>query len=146
MCKMEKKSKPNLGQWCGNRLYFSDHEKKLIIHDYLSGNETKKAVYNRYTGYKTENGKIAMWMRKLGIKDKFIKTPNFEPMSNRQKEEDAGSEEFEILKLKKRIEDLEKQVQTAEMKAVAFSTMVDFAEKEFNISIRKKYNTKPSKK
>lgn len=143
---MKKESKPNLGQWCGNRLYFSDDEKKLIINDYLSGNETKEGVYNRYTGYKTENGKITMWMRKLGIKDKFIKTPNFEPMSNRQKEEDAGSEEFEILKLKKRIEDLEKQVQTAEMKAVAFSTMVDFAEKEFNISIRKKYNTKPSKK
>jgi hypothetical protein len=32
------------------------------------------------------------------------------------------------------------------MKAIAFSTMVDIAEKEFNIPIRKKYNTKPSKK
>lgn len=30
------------------------------------------------------------------------------------------------------------------MKTVAFSTMVDIAEKEFNVPIRKKYNTKPS--
>jgi|SRR5690554_203742 len=146
MCKMEKKSKPNLGQWFGNRLYFSDHDKKVIIKDYLSGKETKRSVYNRYTGYNTENGKITMWMRKFGIEDKFIKTPSFESMSNRQKEDEAGFDAFEVLKLKKRIEDLEKQVQTAEMKAVAFSTMVDFAEKEFNIPIRKKYNTKPSKK
>jgi hypothetical protein len=36
-------------------------------------------------------------------------------------------------------------LQTAEMKAIAFSTMVDIAEKEFNIPIRKKYNTKSLK-
>jgi len=143
---MGKKSKPNLGQWCGNRLYFSDQEKNLIISDYLSGKETKQAVYNRYTGYNTENGKITMWMRKFGIEDKVVKIPNFDSMPNRKKEEESGSEEFEILKLRKRIEELEKQVQTSEMKAVAFSTMVDIAEKEFNIPIRKKYNTKPSKK
>jgi transposase len=146
MCKMEDKSKPNLGLRNGNRLYFSDREKKLIINDYLSGNETKKSVYKRYTGYNTENGKIIMWMRKFGIEDSFIKNPNFEPMPKRKKEDETGAEEFEILNLKKRIEELEKQVQTAEMKAIAFSTMVDIAEKEFNIPIRKKYSTKPSKK
>jgi len=143
---MEDKSKPNLGLWCGDRLYFTDHEKKLIINDYLSGKETKKSVYKRYTGYDTENGKITMWMRRFGIEDNFIKRVNFEPMSDQKKEDVSGSGEFEVLKLKKRIEDLEKQVQTAEMKAIAFSTMVDVAEKEFNISIRKKYSTRPSKK
>lgn len=143
---MERKSKPNLGHWCGNRLYFSDQEKKLIIGDYLSGGETKQAVYKRYTGYNTENGKITMWMRKFGIEDKSVKIPNFDSMSNKKKEEESGSGEFEILKLKKRIEDLEKQVKTSEMKAVAFSTMVDIAEKEFKIPIRKKYNIKPLKK
>ena len=55
-------------------------------------------------------------------------------------------EDFEILQLKKRISDLEHQLKDAEMKAIAFSTMVDIAEKEFNIPIRKKYNSKPSKK
>ena len=55
-------------------------------------------------------------------------------------------EDFEILQLKKRISDLEHQLKDAEMKAIVFSTMVDIAEKEFNIPIRKKYNSKPSKK
>jgi len=33
---------------------------------------------------------------------------------------------------------LEEQLKTSEIKAIAFSTMVDIAEKEFKISIRKK--------
>lgn len=142
---MKEESKPNLGQWRNNRLYFSDVEKRLIIEDYLSGKETKQSVYSRYTGYPAENGKINMWMRKLGIEDKFEKNTNFIGMPKRKKDIEVGSDEFESLQLKKRIEELEKQLQMAEMKAIAFSTMVDIAEKEFNIPIRKKYNTKPSK-
>lgn len=47
-----------------------------------------------------------------------------------------------MLQLKKLIAELEKQLQTAEMKAIAYSTMLDIAEKEFNIPIRKKDSTK----
>jgi hypothetical protein len=59
-----------------------------------------------------------------------------------KKIKEQSSEDFETLKLKKRIAELEKQLQISEMKAIAFSTMVDIAEKEFNIPIRKKHNTK----
>jgi len=48
--------------------------------------------------------------------------------------------------LNNRILELEKQLKDADLKTIVYSTMVDIAEKEFNISIRKKYNTKPSKK
>lgn len=34
---MNKEGRSILGQWRNNRLYFSDHEKKIIIEDYLSG-------------------------------------------------------------------------------------------------------------
>ncbi len=142
---MSKESKPSLGQWRNNRLYFSDTEKRLIVEDYLSGNETKQSVYKRYTGYPAENGKIALWMQKLGMEDKFVKHTNFEAMPKRKREIEVGSEEFETLRLEKRIAELEDQLKTAEMKAIAYSTMVDIAEREFNIPIRKKYNTKPSK-
>lgn len=139
---MNKESKAILGQWLNNRLYFSDHEKNLIIEDYLSGNESKQSVWRRYTGYPSENGKITMWLRKFGIEDKFVKNTKFEIMPTRKKDKAQSSEDFETLQLKKRIAELEKQLQTAEMKAIAFSTMVDIAEKEFNIPIRKKHNTK----
>jgi hypothetical protein len=140
---MKEESKVIIGQWRNNRLYFSDYEKRIIIDDYLSGNESKLSVYSRYTGYPSENGKITMWMRKFGIEDKFVKNANFVSMSKQKKQEEESSDDFEMLKLKKRIAELEKQLQTAEMKAIAFSTMVDIAEKEFNIPIRKKHNTKP---
>jgi hypothetical protein len=71
-------------------------------------------------------------MRKFGIKDKCVKTTNFKDMPTKKKANEPSSEDFETLKLKKRIAELEKQLQTAEMKAIAFSTMVDIAEKEFN--------------
>jgi hypothetical protein len=64
----------------------------------------------------------------------------------KKKEQKDTTESFENLQLKKRVEELEKQLKDAELKAIAFSTMVDIAEKEFNIPIRKKLNTKPSKK
>lgn len=142
---MSRESKLNLGRWIGDKLYFSEQEKELIIKDYLSGDETKQCVYERYTGHRTEHGKLTAWMRKFGIKDKVAKKTSFDIMRKGKKEVGVGPEEYETLKLKKRIEELEKQLQSSEMKAIAFSTMVDIAEKEFNIEIRKKHNTKPSK-
>jgi transposase len=50
---------------------------------------------------------------------------------------------FEVQKMKKQIAELEKQLKDAELKAMAFSMMVDIAEKEFKIPIRKNIDTKP---
>jgi transposase len=139
---MRLKSKAILGQWISNKLYFSEDEKRRIIEDYLTGNETKQSVYERYTGYSVEHGKISKWMCQFGIQDKFEKIPSFDSMSKRKKEDEPDSGDFETIKLKKRIAELEKQLQASEMKAIALSTMVDVAERQFNIPIRKKYNTK----
>lgn len=57
---MKEENKPILGQWCNNMLWFSDHEKKLIIEDYLSKNETKKSVYKQCTGYPSKGGMITI--------------------------------------------------------------------------------------
>ena len=139
---MNKLKKQILGERAGKYVYFSDEEKLLIIEDYLFGNESKTAVFKRYSGHDEEHGTLLRWMRKFGIEDKFVKNTNFVDMPKRKKDKEVSSEDFETLKLKKRIAELEKQLQTAEMKAIAFSTMVDVAEKEFKIPIRKKHNTK----
>ena len=142
---MKVKSKVILGQWIENRLFLSKEQKRIIIEDYLSGKETKQAVYERHTGYTSEHGKISKWMKQLGIMDKSQKSDNFVFMAKQKKEKGQNDEDFELLKLKKRVAELEKQLQIAEMKAIALSTMVDIAEKEFNIQIRKKNNTKLKK-
>ena len=140
---MEKKCKLKLGQWRNKRLFLSDEEKLILIKDYLNGKESKAAVYFRYTGYPEDHGKIAVWMKKLGIKDPRVsRNVSFVPMS-KAKKPIQSEVDFEKLQLEKRVAELEKQLKLAEMKAIAFSTLVDIAEREFNIPIRKKFNTKP---
>ena len=152
---MDKKSKPIPGlsdeviiQKSGR--YFSDEEKHQIIQEMLSTRCTKRDIWEKYTGQPEEHGQLLRWMRKLGY-NTGIKTrrPNFVRNSLSMKKKNKSvqaSDFFENLQLKKRIEELEKQLKDAEMKSIAYSTMVDIAEKEFNIPIRKKLNTKPSKK
>ena len=130
--------------------YFTDAEKHLIIQEMLETGCTKVEIWEKYTGEEEEHGQLLRWMRKLGY-DTGIKTrrPNFASNSikmKQKKDQKDTTESFENLQLKKRVEELEKQLKDAELKAIAFSTMVDIAEKEVNIPIRKKLNTKPSKK
>ena len=130
--------------------YFTDAEKHLIIQEMLETGCTKRDIWEKYTGQEEEHGQLLRWMRKLGYDDSIpTRRPNFasNPIQMKKKKQpDCQTGSFENLQLKKRIEELEKQLKDAEMKAIAFSTMVDIAEKEFNIPIRKKYNTKPLKK
>lgn len=132
------------------RNFFTDEQKHRIIAEYLSTGKTKREIWEKYTGQPEEHGQILQWMRIFGYHENYPnRRHNFVsyPDQMRQKNKaEHDSESFENLQLKKRIEELEKQLKDAEMKTIAFSTMVDIAEKEFNIPIRKKLNTKPSKK
>ena len=109
-------------------------------------------IWEKYTGQEEEHGQLLRWMRQLGY-NTGIKTrrpnivSNLYPMAQKKIKQDKAvnndDESFENLQLKKRIAELEKQLKDAEMKAIAFSTMVDIAEDMFKIPIRKKLNTKP---
>lgn len=131
------------------RLYFTEKEQREIVEDYLKSGATRISIWRKYTGRDMGEYQIQRWLEKYGYQDKrTVKSTIFEINPNLMGNNDLFSEEdsFETLQLKKRIADLEKQVSESEMKAAAYSIMVDLAEKEFNISIKKKYNTKPSKK
>jgi transposase len=129
--------------------FFSAAEKHQIIQELLSSRRTKQDIWQQYTGESEEHGQLLAWMRKLGYNTNFKKQPylvsNSQKMTQKQTKKNISSveESFELLQLKKRNLELEKQLKEAELKAVAFSTMVDLAEKEFKIPIRKKFNSKP---
>ena len=153
---MGKKSKFILGLTKGKILqkpnkYFTETEKHQIIRELISSGCTKQEIWQKYTGQQEEHGQLLRWIRNFGYNDS-IKTrrPNFATNKNvmsrlkkRKESIDPENESFENLQLKKRILELEKQLKESELKAIAFSTMVDIAEKEFKIPIRKKLNTKP---
>jgi len=134
-------------------LHYTESEKHQIIQEYLSTKCTKQAIWEKYTGYSEEHGSLLRWMKQLGYDNRIIiRRSNFASnqiiMPKKKKPEEPFKEKpesFENLQLRKRIAELESQLKDAEMKAIAFSTMVDIAEKEFKIPIRKKLNTKPSK-
>jgi hypothetical protein len=124
--------------------YFSIAERHGMIQELLATNCTKQKLWHKYTGEVEEHGQLLKWMRSLGYDTtSVIRRPNIVSNTSAMSKQKLSEQEFEKLQLQKRISELEKQLKDAELKAIAFSTMVDIAEDMFKIPIRKKLNTKP---
>lgn len=127
--------------------YFSEMEKHVIIREVLNSDCPKREIWKKYTGQDEEHGQILRWMRQLGYDEVVSKNSSKYvitlPLMKKHEKPNELNESVENIDLKNQITELEKQLQEAEMKAAAFSTMVDIAEQEFKIPIRKKSNTKP---
>lgn len=81
---------------------------------------------------------VVRWLRKYGTFDWENQTPSNMPKTPEQKLLEL---EQQVRLLEKQKAFLEKQVEQADRKVVLFDMMIDLAEKEYNISIRK--NSKP---
>lgn len=124
--------------------HFSIAERHLIIKDYLDSGLQKREIWQKYTGEAEEHGQLIRWMRQLGyVSPQKPRRPNIVQQITPMAKKQTSINDAEKQLLQQKIAALEKQLQDAEMKAIAFSTMVDIAEKELKIPIRKKYNTKP---
>ena len=128
------------------REFYSEVEQHAIIQEYLKSGKSKDEIWRQYTG-KADHGCLIRWMRNLGYLTSGQQlmpklASNGYVMPKKKDDSKMSQEQIEQLQLKKRIAELEKQLKDAELKAIAFSTMVDIAEKEFKIPIRKKFNTK----
>lgn len=146
---MDKRSKVIPG--FKRRNSFTTTERHQIIREYLRSQCSKREIWERYTGHVEEHGKLLKWMRQLGYTKElssrsYTFDENVSLMTKKKSTLKTSNEPIEIFQLKTRISELELQLKDAELKALAFSTMVDIAEKELKISIRKKLNTKPLKK
>jgi hypothetical protein len=130
------------------RQHFSIDDQHFIIKEYLRKGVSKDEIWHKYTG-KADNGCLIRWMRNLGyltsnqqLKPKL--DVNIDEMGKNPLVAPAVvTDDFEVQLMNNRIDELEKQLRDAELKAISFSTMVDISEQEFKIPIRKKFNTKP---
>ena len=134
--------------------HFSVEDQHKIIQEMISNGCTKRAIWKKYTGQEEEKGQLFRWMKKLGYssyrprKKTKLEEVNL-TMSGKNKRKPLTSsvdQNNDLLQMQRRIFELEQQLKEAELKAIAYATMVDIAEQEFKIPIRKKYNTKPLKK
>lgn len=119
------------------RQHFSNEFKLGIIRQVLSGNLGTNEARRKYNlkGHSC----ILNWMRRFGIHQASDCDNYFVTLGMSQ-------ESLSPEQLSKRIKELEKALEDANLKADAYSTMIDIAEKELKIKIRKKSSTKPSEK
>ncbi|SFF44401.1 Helix-turn-helix domain-containing protein [Sunxiuqinia elliptica] len=113
--------------------------KLQVVREIESGELSMTAATRKY-GIQARSS-VRNWLRKYGTFDWENQTPSYMPKSQEQK----------ILELEARVKLLEKQkaflehqVDRADRKAVLFDMMIDLAEKEFNIPIRKKCSPEQS--
>lgn len=121
-------------------------EREAMIKEYQTGNYTKVALWEKYTGQKEEHGQLLCWMRKLGYvsnkvsnerKRDFLHSQNQPPQTL-----DTENVDKDPVELQNRITELEKQLETFQLKAEGYELMIEIAEKELKIPIRKKPDTK----
>lgn len=85
---------------------------------------------------------VVNWLRKYGNFDWENQTPSNMPKTPEQRIMEL---EAQVKLLEKQKKHLEKQVDYADKKSIIFDMMIDIAEKEYNIPIRKKSLPEQSK-
>lgn len=119
--------------------YYSEDFKRMVIREYLAGGVSQGALLRKYNiGAKSA---IPRWMKRFGYTeaDKLqdINFTGLIPADLAKKKEEATNSE-----LLKRIKELERQLQDEKLRSELYSRIIDKAEKELKIPIRKKPNSK----
>lgn len=135
------KSKPILG--LKNPRFFSLEERRQIIEEWQQSGKTKREIWEKYTGRFEEKGRIFRWMRELGL-DTSKKQTILNPAKSDNMAKPKNDSSLEVLQMQDKIKALEKALLNSELRATAYETMIEIAEKELKINIRKKSNTKQS--
>jgi transposase len=121
------------------RQMFDESFKRMVIEEYLATKCSKMGLLKKYNIH--FKSAIQTWMKKLGYEDterqqrlKFDKTLPI-TLAMPIKSEN-------VRELQKRIQELEQQLLDEKLRSEAFSRIIDKAEKELKVSIKKKLNTK----
>ena len=123
--------------------FYSIEFKKKVITEYLKSNLTKREILDKY-GIRA-NSAIQAWMRKFGITDPYGEKDYFGlPNTNRLKKKKLNLSEVELenYALNKRIKELEKLLKEEKIRSEMYSRVIEIAEKDLKLSIRKKSGTK----
>lgn len=113
-----------------------DSFKLKVIGDVLKNGLSKEQARKKYK-IKGKSS-ILKWMRKFELSGYQSLPDYFERMEKDENSDNAA--------LKQRIRELERALEDAEMKSAIYAKMIDVAERDLKIDIRKKPSTKQSKK
>jgi transposase len=108
--------------------------KLAVVQEVENGDLGIKSAARKY-GIQSHST-VTIWLRKYGNFDWINKSTQKMPKTKDQK---LFELEQKVLLLEKQKKVLEKKVEQADKKAIFFDMMIDIAEEEFKIPIRKKY-------
>lgn len=103
----------------------------------MKGGKSKAEIWRKHTGQKHERGQLLRWIKQLGYLDNVVSEEIVSLPAMSKKEKPRSREELEA-----RIKQLETQLEDSQLKEEAYRRMIEIAENELKISIRKKPNTK----
>lgn len=124
---MERYSKKYASKW---QSQYSDEFKRYVCHEFLTGTLTRRAIEQKF---KLGNSRINFWLKELGYD--YTK-PRLIPLCVMPKSVQSNSDKNET------VEKLKRELEDAKLLAETYRKMIEIAEQELKISIRKKSNTK----
>jgi transposase len=126
-----------------HKLHYDTDFKWRVCQEYLNGRETKIEIQRR-NGVQGRTA-IVLWLRQFGLKDKPKTLSQSEQLSLKMPQPKPEKVQFSKTELDK----LKEELAEANLRADAYQKMIEIAEDEFKIEIKKKYVAKqsmPSKK
>lgn len=114
---------------------FSDELKLHVVQEYLSTDQSQKELKLRYNI--RGNNCITNWMRKFDLQLPSQQQIELQRTMAKQKEKTSYEQELEA-----KIQKLEEQLEYEQFRTLALNTMIDIAERDLKISIRKKAGAK----
>ena len=118
------------------RIGYTEAFKIHIVREVEEGKITKEEAGRRYgiLGHST----ILKWCRQYG-RLKFTRSSKTKRMVMEERD-------IELLRLENEVRELKQELEAARIKNVVLETLVDVAERELHIPIRKKYGAKRSER
>jgi transposase-like protein len=115
--------------------HFTDEFKFMVIQEYLNSDISLAELKKKHSI--RGNGCVSDWMRKFGTSEVTVEQINLQ--STMSKEEEKTPRER---KLEAKVKELEKALEQERLRTLALDTMINIAERDLKISIRKKSGTK----
>jgi len=119
---------------------YTESFKLQVVNEIERGEESTTGAQRKY-GIQSRST-VVSWLRKYGNFDWENQTPS---KMSKTPEQRIMELEAKVKLLEKQKKHLEKQVNHSDKKSIIFDMMIDIAEKEYNIPIRKKYSPEQSK-
>jgi len=114
---------------------FTDDFKLEVVQDYLSTGISQEELKKKYNF--TGSNNIYNWMRKFGLSKPSEDQIQLHRTMKIEKQKSSSEQELEL-----RIKKLEDDLKREQFKTLALNTMINIAERELKVDIRKKAGAK----